>query len=260
MFKFGENWASFSKQMDETHIEQAVQSLTSLFGECALKDKSFLDMGCGSGLFSIAAARLGARSVLGLDIDPVSVATSQNNAAHWLKDSSMLMFRQFSALDTAQMNTLEKFDVVYSWGVLHHTGDMALALENTAERVKPQGLFMIAIYNRHWSSLFWLAIKWLYNHAGKFGQKVIIGLMIPMIFAAKWLVTFQNPFKMRRGMDFMHNVTDWVGGYPYEYASAEEMTSTLKKLGFEMMSLRQAKVPTGCNEYVCRRTGGETRW
>ena len=254
MFKFGENWASFSKQMDETHIEQAVQSLTSLFGEGALKDKSFLDMGCGSGLFSSAAARLGARSVLGLDIDPVSVETSQANAAHWLKDSSALTFRQFSALDTAQMDALGKFDVVYSWGVLHHTGNMALALQNTARRVKPNGLLMIAIYNRHWSSPLWWAIKWLYNRAGKAGQKIIIGLMTPVIFTAKWLVTRQNPFQMRRGMDFMHNVTDWVGGYPYEYAGAEEMTSTLEKLGFELLSLRRAKVPTGCNEYVCRRT------
>jgi SAM-dependent methyltransferase len=173
---------------------------------------------------------VGARTVLGLDIDPVSVTTSQINAANWLTDSSAISFRQFSALDTKQMNMLEQFDVVYSWGVLHHTGNMALALENTARHVKPQGQLMIAIYNRHWSSPLWLAIKWLYNRAGKFGQKLIIELMTPIIFAAKWLVTRQNPFQMRRGMDFMHNVTDWVGGYPYEYASAQEMTSTLKKL------------------------------
>ena len=252
MFNFGENWVSFSRKLDEKNIEEAVQSLSSEFGEGALNGKSFLDLGCGSGLFSIAAARLGARSVLGTDIDPVSVAVSQANAKDWLKDSSTLTFLELSVLDTAHMDALEQFDVVYAWGMLHHTGNMALALENSARRVKPQGLLMVSIYNRHWSSPIWLAIKWLFNRAGKFEQKVIIGLLTPVIFASKWLVTRQNPFKMRRGMDFMHNVTDWAGGYPYEYASAEEMIAALNKLGFELLSLRRVKVPTGCNEYLCR--------
>ena len=46
MFKFGENWASFSRQLDEVRIEEAMLSLVSLFGEGALKGKSFLDIGC----------------------------------------------------------------------------------------------------------------------------------------------------------------------------------------------------------------------
>jgi 2-polyprenyl-6-hydroxyphenyl methylase/3-demethylubiquinone-9 3-methyltransferase len=118
MFKFGENWASFSRQLDETRIDEAVRSLVSLFGEDTLQGKSFLDIGCGSGLFSIAAARLGASKVVGLDIDPVSVSTSQKNAEHWLRDSSSsLAFHQLSALSTDQMQALDKFDIVYSWGV-----------------------------------------------------------------------------------------------------------------------------------------------
>jgi len=83
MFKFGENWASFSKQLDERRIEEAMNSLTSLFGEGTLRGKSFLDIGCGSGLFSIAAARLGARPVVGMDVDPVSVSTSRDSSARW---------------------------------------------------------------------------------------------------------------------------------------------------------------------------------
>jgi SAM-dependent methyltransferase len=253
MFKFGENWASFSRQLDETRIDEAVRSLVSLFGKDTLQGKSFLDIGCGSGLFSIAAARLGASKVVGLDVDPVSVSTSQKNADHWLKDSSSsLTFYQLSALSTDQMQTLGKFDIVYSWGVLHHTGNMALALKNSAQRVNNHGLFMIAIYNRHWSSMPWKFIKLLYNHVGTFGQKLLIWVFTPIIFVAKWLVTFRNPLKMKRGMDFMHNIIDWVGGYPYEYASVLEMTETMKKLGFEMLLVRPSTVPTGCNEFVCR--------
>jgi len=72
MFKFGENWASFSKRLNESRIQDAMRSLISLFGEGALNGRSFLDIGCGSGLLSIAAARLGARPVVGMDLDPVS--------------------------------------------------------------------------------------------------------------------------------------------------------------------------------------------
>ncbi len=253
MFKFGENWASFSKQLDEARIEEAMNSLTSLFGEDALKGKSFLDIGCGSGLFSIAAARLGARSVVGTDVDPISVTVSQANAMQWLKDPAAVSFCQLSALDAEQMDTLGQFDVVYSWGVLHHTGNMALALENAAKRVAPGGLFMIAIYNRHWSSGGWKVIKWLYNRVGRIGQKIIIWVFTPIIFVAKWLVTFRNPLKMRRGMDFVHNVVDWVGGYPYEYASAEDMSRRLAELGFASVEVRRANTPIGCNEFICKR-------
>ena len=251
MFKFGENWASFSRQLDEERIERAMKSLQLLFGEDALKGKSFLDIGCGSGLFSIAAARLGANKILGLDIDPVSVSTSQENASHWLKDVTYdLSFRQLSVLDSIAMRALGKFDIVYSWGVLHHTGNMSLALKNAAHLVADRGLFMIAIYNRHWSSLPWKFVKWLYNQMGTLGQNILIWLFTPVIFVAKWLITLKNPLKMKRGMEFMHNIRDWVGGYPYEYASIAEMTEALKKLGFEMLLARPAAVPTGCNEFV----------
>jgi len=111
---------------------------------------------------------------------------------------------------------------------------------------------MIAIYNRHWSSMPWKLIKWLYNKVGTFGQKLRSWTFTPIFFVAKWLVTFRNPLKMKRGMDFMHNIIDWVGGYPYEYASVPEMTETMKKLGFERLLVRPATVPTGCNEFVCK--------
>jgi 2-polyprenyl-6-hydroxyphenyl methylase/3-demethylubiquinone-9 3-methyltransferase len=253
MFEFGKNWASFSRQLDEKRIEEAMRSLESLFGREAVKGKSFLDVGCGSGLFSIAAARLGANKVVGLDIDPVSVSTSRENTRKWLgADSTQVSFQQSSALDIEQMDALGKFDAVYSWGVLHHTGNMALALRNVARRVHHGGMLMIAIYNKHWSSPLWRIIKWFYNKLGGFWQRILVAVFTPIIFVAKFLVTFKNPLKMARGMDFKHNITDWVGGYPYEYASVAEMKHSLEQYGFSVLSVRKAVVPTGCNEYACR--------
>ncbi len=234
-------------------MEAAVQSLTSLFGEGALQGRSFLDIGCGSGLFSIAASRLGAPHVTGMDVDPISVSTSRANADRWMKDPSQASFFQGSVLDTAWMKELGCFDIVYSWGVLHHTGNMALAIRNAAGLVAPGGLFMIAIYNRHWSSAGWRVIKWLYNHAGNLGRKLLIWAFTPVIFLAKWLATGKNPLKMRRGMDFMHNIIDWVGGYPYEYAGLAEMQAILEKEGFQVLRALPAPVPTGCNQFVCKR-------
>ncbi|MGH2582415.1 MAG: class I SAM-dependent methyltransferase [Anaerolineales bacterium] len=239
--------------MDETKIIEAVQSLTSLFGKETLNGKEFLDIGCGSGLFSIAAARLGSRTVTGIDVDPVSVQVSSENARRWLADGSDISFEQISVLDDLKMQLLGKFDVVYSWGVLHHTGHMQRALANAASVVRPGGLLMVAIYNRHWSSSGWKAIKWSYNRVGPRVQSIFIWLLAPFIFLAKWLVTRRNPLKMGRGMDFMHNVIDWVGGYPYEYATVDELTRSLKEIGLEIVLTHNAKVPTGCNEFVCRR-------
>ncbi len=254
MFSFGENWASFSQRLTEERIQEAMHSLVNLFGENGLQGKTFLDIGCGSGVFSIAAARLGARSVLGVDVDPLSIETSQRNAKRWLSNpDGPISFRQASVLDEQEVASWGTFDIVYSWGVLHHTGDMLRALRNAAQTVRPQGLLMIAIYHRHWSSPIWKLIKWFYNRIGKRGQRVLVWLFVPLIAAAKWLVTLENPFKMRRGMDFMHNVVDWLGGYPYEYASVDEMRAHLERLGFQVLAVYPAKVPTGCNEFVCRK-------
>jgi SAM-dependent methyltransferase len=254
-FKFGENWASFSRYLDEDGVKEAEQSLNTLFGDAALKGKTFLDIGCGSGLFSIAAARLGAQKVLGIDVDPMSVETSQVNAAHWLENNDGVSFLLGSALDAVQMDALGSFDIVYSWGVLHHTGDMDQAIRNVVRRVSDGGLLMIAIYNKHTSSTGWKAIKWLYNRSNRFGQKLLIWFFTPIIFVAKWISTGGNPLKMRRGMDYMHNVIDWVGGYPYEYASIAEMSAILEHFGFDVLKVNPAIVPTGCNEFVCKHRG-----
>ncbi len=250
-FSFGENWKDFSRTLTIDRLEQARQSLETLVGRENLRDKSFLDIGCGSGLFSIAALQLGARRVVGVDLDELSVETSRANAEKWHPDGN-LEFLTISILDEKVMADLGRFDVVYAWGVLHHTGNMRRALSLAAKCVQKGGLFVIAIYNRHFTSGIWRRIKWTYNVLPAIGRRLMVWLFAPVILVAKFLVTGKNPFATRRGMDFVHNLIDWLGGYPYEYASIREMRGILEGQGMTILRILPAHIPTGCNEYVCR--------
>jgi SAM-dependent methyltransferase len=249
-FEFGENWKSFSENLTEDRIQDAELSITGLIEADRMRGKSFLDIGCGSGLFAIAAARLGASTVIGLDVDPESVLTSRQNSQRWLPEQS-IRFKLLSVLDDAEMSQLPIVDIVYAWGSLHHTGNMRKAIHNAAGRVKPGGLFVIAIYNRHITSPLWLIIKRFYNSLGTNGRKVMVFTMTPVIALAKFLATRKNPFQPRRGMDMKHNVIDWVGGYPYSYGSIAEISSLLIGEGFTVEKTIPANVPTGCNEFMC---------
>jgi SAM-dependent methyltransferase len=249
-FKFGENWKSFSEMLNDERIRDAEKSISGLIAAERINGKSFLDIGCGSGLFAIAAARLGASPVIGLDVDPESILTSRQNNQRWLPEQSMC-FELLSVLDDAGMSQLPIVDIVYAWGSLHHTGNMRKAIHNAAGRVKPGGLFVIAIYNRHITSPLWLIIKRLYNALGNNGRKTMVFIMTPIIALAKFLATGKNPFQPRRGMDMKHNVIDWVGGYPYEYGSIKEMATILENENMGVEKAIQANVPTGCNEFIC---------
>jgi 2-polyprenyl-6-hydroxyphenyl methylase/3-demethylubiquinone-9 3-methyltransferase len=145
------------------------------------------------------------------------------------------------------------YDIVHAWGVLHHTGDMKRAIEVAASLARPGGNLVISIYARHWSSRAWRVIKYLYNQSPALVQKILIWIFIPIIYAAKWLVTRRNPVGQTRGMDFYYDIVDWVGGYPYEFATAQEVRGFLQPLGFVLDRFMAATVPTGCNQFVFRR-------
>jgi 2-polyprenyl-6-hydroxyphenyl methylase/3-demethylubiquinone-9 3-methyltransferase len=252
-FDFGANWDAFSDRLiDEGRLRIAMESLQTLLQRESLHGASVADVGCGSGLFSIAASKLGAERVIGLDINPLCIEVSSRNTAR-LAPSAALSFHRASVLSPAELAPFGTFDLVYAWGSLHHTGAMWEAIRNVTRMVAPGGTLVLAIYNEHATSPFWRVIKRTYNRVPRVPKTMMAAVAAAVIFVAKAVVTRRNPLEKERGMSFWYDVVDWVGGYPYEYASRSRVEQFIASAGFAITRFVQAQVPTGCNEYVFRR-------
>jgi SAM-dependent methyltransferase len=268
-FAFGANWQSFVMLVDETRIEGARRSLTETLGVSDLSERTFLDIGCGSGLFSLAAHQLGAR-VRSFDFDPDSVAAARELRRQYAPRSDDWSIEQGSVLDEQYVTGLGYYDVVYSWGVLHHTGDLWGAVDTAARLVVPGGLLFISVYNDQGSaSRMWRRVKRRYNTSGPLtrgllvaGSFAYLGRHRPVraaIRAVRRLPADSAPPVRARGMSARHDLIDWVGGYPFEVASPEEVFRRIHPLGFELRHLKTCAGGLGCNEYVFEQVGPPTR-
>src|SRR5579871_3052389 len=162
-FEFGANWSRFLTVLNDERIAQAETSLRGALGVQSLAGKTFVDVGSGSGLFSLAARRLGA-SVHSFDYDPESVACTRELRSRYFPNDESWTVEEGSVLDVPYLRRLGRFDVVYSWGVLHHTGAMWEALGNVVQLVAPGGQLFIAIYNdQGGASRRWRTLKRIYN-------------------------------------------------------------------------------------------------
>jgi SAM-dependent methyltransferase len=259
-FEFGENWKNYSRTIDRKRIDAAIEGMKRLFPE-GLADKAFLDIGSGSGLHSLAALSLGALPVTAIDIDENSVAATQDTLTRHAPDKAWTA--RITSVFEATPETLGTFDVVYSWGVLHHTGDMWLAIERAAGLVKPGGQFAIAIYSTTMFDGFWKLEKQIYARSPSPVQRCIRGLYMAALLA-RHAVTQRNPvavvknYAEQRGMNFSHDAHDWLGGYPYETATATELRDRVCAMGFAEQRAFPLPVTyglfgAGCHEFVFRK-------
>jgi 2-polyprenyl-3-methyl-5-hydroxy-6-metoxy-1,4-benzoquinol methylase len=268
-FRFGKNWKSFLKTVDEKSIREAERRLIAFLGVSSLSGTSFLDVGSGSGLHSLAARRLGA-DVVSFDYDPDSVDATRALRNKFGFDKDTWRIETGSVLDSDYLSSLGQFDVVYSWGVLHHTGAMWDALERVQPLVKPGGKLYIAIYNDLGDvSRWWAERKKRYCEMPRiirplYFLKVYLPIELKAMGATgtlrsgkisklqrefpKWLEQWRE-YKQHRGMSRMHDMIDWIGGYPYEFAKAEDLVAFYQKAGFALEKLAESD-GTGNNELV----------
>lgn len=263
-FEFGKNWSAFLAHLSEERILKAEDSLRQMLEVESLSGKTFLDIGSGSGLFSLAARRLGAK-VFSFDFDSNSFACTKELRSRYFDGDENWTVEQGSALDAEYVKSLGKFDIVYSWGVLHHTGEMWKGLENAALAVKENGKLFVAIYNDTGSQARrWHWIKKTYcklpdflkspfavaaifpDEAKRFVNYAIKGK--PFGYIADWK-TYRN----ERGMNRWHDIIDWVGGFPYEVATPDEIFEFYKAKDFSLQKLKTGGVGLGCNEFVFKK-------
>jgi len=264
-FEFGKNWARFLATLTEEQIVSAEASLRRMLSVDTLAGMSFVDVGSGSGLFSLAARRLGAR-VHSFDYDPKSVACTRELHRRFFPADESWSIDEASALSVEYLEKLGQFDVVYSWGVLHHTGSMWSALANVAGLVAPRGKLFIAIYNDQGSrSRRWRLAKRIYNRLPRpLKSPWAVITIAPTEFKAAttamvagnlgdYLRDWTRP-DPTRGMSRWRDVIDWVGGYPFEVASPDEIFDFYRERGFVMMKLVCKGAGSGCVEYVFEKS------
>lgn len=269
-FEFGRNWRRFLRVLDDDRIALAERSLATMLEVQSLGGKSFLDIGSGSGLFSLAARSLGAR-VTSFDYDPQSVACTGELRRRYRPRDADWTIEQASVLDAARLAALGQFDVVYCWGVLHHTGHMWEALDNVKGLVRPGGTLFIALYNDLGAVTDrWARIKRWYN---ALPRPLAALLAFGIVAAAEgksllrhvcrgraggWLASWRHYARddSARGMSKWHDWIDWIGGYPYERATVAQVVDRLRPAGFHLRKMVDRSHGWGCNEFVFRRDSG----
>jgi SAM-dependent methyltransferase len=259
-FAFGRNWREFvERHLTEERIEIAKRHMLGFLGAEDLKGKSFLDIGCGSGIHSLSAHRAGAARITSFDYDPEAVAATgivKSRAA----GSEQWTVKQGSAIDPDYMRSLGQFDVVYAWGVLHHTGDQWAAFRLATERLAPNGVFYVAMYTSDVflpprDAAFWLDIKRSYVEGS-----ALTRLRLKYWYAWEVLLeryragvmpwTFVRDYRKSRGMSFWTDVTDWVGGWPMQFSSIDEVKKTASELSLQLVNITTGHANT---EYLFRK-------
>lgn len=262
-FAFGRNWDSYSRQIESPHIESARSELVALIQLSDFSEMSVLDIGSGSGIHSLSFMMLGCKDLVAIDYDPDSVETTKRVLSGASFQGKYQVF-QADILESIPEIDGYTYDLVYSWGVLHHTGQMMKAIENAVKYVKPRGLIALALYRKTPFCFLWNIEKAFYSKSPQILQFILqklyeftfsLGLRVK---SGKSLKSYKQNYFQKRGMEFSHDVHDWLGGYPYESIKPEYLIDFMDKNGFKVINSQISKnkigiLGSGCDEFLFLR-------
>jgi SAM-dependent methyltransferase len=259
-FAFGKNWELYSRQINSSHIESSKKDLIGLIQLESLQGMSVLDIGSGSGVHSLSMMLLGCKDLVALDYDPDSVSTTNRvlSGKSFKGDFQVIQADILKHIPGIDGRT---FDLVYSWGVLHHTGDMMKGIDRSISYVKPGALIALALYRKTLLCTFWRIEKFLYSKSPKILQSLfqktyefVFGLGIK-IKTGQSLRAYKLSYFQKRGMDFSRDVHDWLGGYPYESIDPRYLIQYMEQRGFTLLNSHISKkqigiLGSGCDEFL----------
>jgi len=251
--QFGKNFKqNLLNAYDETRLNQSIRFIQEYLETETLEGKTFLDAGCGSGVFSIAAQKMGAK-VTSFDIDETALVNISELKQLFEVDDKDIILKKGNILDQSFIKSLGQFDVVLCWGVVHHCGDMWKALDLISQTTNKNGIIHLGIYNeadgwgiypdgRFGPSTFWRKIKKFYSRLPSLLQS-FIDLFCIIGISVIYLLMLKNPIKKlreneRRGMTWKSDLKDWLIGYPYEYARPEQVFEFMKKRNFTLVKIK----------------------
>lgn len=260
-FEFGKNWKDFiERHYSQDIVDVSKRHILGFMKRDDLKGLSIIDIGCGSGLHSMAMFQSGAASIHSFDYDPNSVAATR--MVHTIAGSpATWTMQQGSVLDDAFMASLPQFDFVYSWGVLHHTGDVWKAIRLASDRVKKGGLFYIALYSadvqKDPTPEFWLEVKQKYVTSGWLKRRQMDWWYVWRFMMHKnparipVVLKQMRDYRKNRGMNMFTDIRDWLGGWPMEFVWDAEAVKFLEERGFKLKEIATGHANT---EFLFERT------
>jgi SAM-dependent methyltransferase len=257
-YEFGKNWMRFvKKSASDDRVDIARQHILDFVGRDNLNGLDFLDVGCGSGLHSLAAHQAGAGKIHGFDYDANSVYATNIMRRRAGEPQSWTVERG-DVLDDEYVASLGQWSLVYSWGVLHHTGDVWRAIENASKTVAKGGLFYIALYSEDVQAnpQFWLDVKQKYNRASGFRRRLMewwyVWTFVMNRDPRRSREAFMRILRHRftRGMSFFVDIRDWLGGWPMEFTRDADVVNYLAERGFEKVNIKTGEA---CTEFLFKR-------